>query len=206
MDTLPQRSAGALLVSGALVFWLGAFTPPYRQWMGVPVQEYLQIVGEHRPNWLFIHGCFALGALLTVAGFAALAQLSTPLRVASSLFSTATVLWLVSIAFRVSVTLRAAEELARTNVVSSAYLGASDWAGVLFGAYMAISYTSIAVLGAALRGADLVPRWIANFATVFGALALPGLATPAFQPPLMVYVAPFLVGAALVRRRRTSAS
>ena len=38
--TIP-RAVGWLLIAGAVVFWAGAVTPPYRQWMGVSVEEYL---------------------------------------------------------------------------------------------------------------------------------------------------------------------
>jgi hypothetical protein len=36
-------------------------------------------------------------------------------------------------------------------------------------------------------------------AIVFGVIAVPGLATPVFQPPLMVYVIPFAIGLGILR-------
>src|SRR5262249_35915042 len=127
-DSSVPRGWGWLLVSGAVVFWIGAVTPPYRQWMGVSVEEYLTIVGTHRANWYAMHGCFALGTVLTMLG---LAGLGDGLRISSVrpwptiacvLFQTAATLWLVQIAFRVSVPLWAFSELRQTGHVPSVYL------------------------------------------------------------------------------------
>jgi hypothetical protein len=63
---------GWLLLIGALVFWAGAVTPPYRQWMGVSIEEYLTIVGGNHRNWYAMHALFAAGTLITFAGLAGL--------------------------------------------------------------------------------------------------------------------------------------
>ena len=34
-----ERATAWLLIVGAVVFWIAAVTPPYRQWMGPPVKE-----------------------------------------------------------------------------------------------------------------------------------------------------------------------
>lgn len=202
MDAPSLRVTGVLLVVGALVFWVGAATPPYRQWMGVSTEEYLAIVGASRANWLFMHGCFALGAVLSAAGFAAIAGSARHALAsgASAAFSIATALWLVQVGYRVSIVPRAAEELARTGIVPNGYEASSAWMSILFGAHMLVSYAAIAGLGLALRAEALVPPWIAWTAIMLGTLAIPGFATPVFQPPLMLYVAPALVGAAILVR------
>jgi hypothetical protein len=200
MDAVLPRGAATLLVAGAVIFWIGAVTPPYRQWMGVGEDEYLQIVGANRTTWLFMHACFAAGAVTTAAGLGALASRAWQAGAASTLFTIATILWLVNIGFRVTAAPRAAAELTRTGAVPTGYTAGAEWVGVLFGAQMIASYLAILALGLGLRETGFAPRWIANAAIGFGAIAVPGLLTPVFQPPLMVYVVPFTIGVATLFR------
>jgi hypothetical protein len=206
-DAIP-RSIGTILVFGAVFFWIGACTPPYRQWTGVPMDEYLRIVGEHRLGWYTIHAFFVVGTTLTLAGLACLAVTlnarseSIKPTLGLVLFSLAAVLWLIQVGFRVSVTVWASSELARTSQVPSVYLGLHQWMSVLFGAFMAMSYASLATYGWALLDVPSVARWAKGVMLVFGVLGIPGLATLVFQPPLMVFVAPFLLGVSVVRSRR----
>jgi hypothetical protein len=201
---LPRTTAW-LLIAGAICFWVGAGTPPYRQWMGPPVKEYLSIIGAHRPNWYFIHGAFLLGCALTVAGLGGLTALLRAAGdrgwsiVALALFVLGTALWFVHVGHRLAVTPWAAAELARTGEVPAGYEAIKSWMGLLFGMYMVLAYLALAAYGAALLGTGLLPRWVGLTAVIFGLAAVPGLATPVFQPPLMVHVVPFIVGIAILR-------
>src|SRR6185503_18893820 len=67
------KAFGWVLVLGSVLFWIGAVTPPYRQWMGVPIEEYLTIVRANARNWQVMHALFALGMVLTTVGLAGLA-------------------------------------------------------------------------------------------------------------------------------------
>ena len=201
----PPRIFGWLLVVGAVVFWAGAVTPPYRQWMGVPIEEYLTIVGAHRRNWYTMHALFGLGTVITVAG---LAGLSAALRatgdrlwstIAIALFSLAAVLWLMQVGFRVSVEPWAAGELARDGRVPNMFPALQRWMGMLFGAFMLTGYLAIASFGAALLATSTLPRWAGWVAVVFGLVAVPGFATVVFQPPLMLFVVPFVLGISVLR-------
>jgi hypothetical protein len=205
MITSVPRIVGWLLLLGAVVFWAGAFTPPYRQWMGVPIEEYLSIVGAHRRNWFAMHVLFGLGTVITVAG---LAGLSIALRasgdrfwatVAIALFSLAAVLWLVQVAFRVSVEPWAAGELARDGRVPAIFPALQRWMGALFAVFMLTGYLALAAFGAALLASPTLPRWAGWVALVFGLVAVPGFATVVFQPPLMLFVVPFVLGIAVLR-------
>ena len=118
---------------------------------------------------------------------------------AASLFGVATILWLVNIGFRVGVAPWAASELSRTGEVPPVYLATQGWMGLLFAAFMVMAYCAMAVYGVALLRTPVVARWAAWTATCFGIVAVPGLATPLFQPPLMVFVAPFVIGLAILR-------
>jgi hypothetical protein len=199
------RLVGWLLLIGALVFWAGAVTPPYRQWMGVSIEEYLTIVGAHHRNWYAMHALFAAGTLITVAG---LAGLASTLRtagdrgwstIALALFSLAAVLWVVQVGFRVTVELWAAGELARDGRVPSMFPALQRWMGVLFAVFMITGYLALAANGAALLASRLLPRWAGWVALVFGLVAVPGFATVVFQPPLMLFVVPFVLGIAVLR-------
>lgn len=199
------RIVGWLLLLGAVVFWIGAITPPYRQWMGVPIEEYLTIVGANRRNWYAMHALFGLGTVITVAG---LAGLYGALRaggdriwstIAVGLFSIATVLWLVQIGFRVSVEPWAAGELARDGRVPAIFPALQRWMGVLFAVFMIAGYLALAGYGAAILGGPFRPRWAGWVALVFGLVAVPGFATVVFQPPLMLFVVPFVLGIAVLR-------
>jgi hypothetical protein len=199
------RVVGWLLIAGALVFWAGAVTPPYRQWMGVSIEEYLSIVGANRRNWYAMHALFGTGAVLAAAG---LAGLTSALRasgdrvwsaVALALFLVSVALWLIQVGFRVTISPWAAAELARDGRVPSIYPPLQQWMGVLFGAFMIMGYFALAAYGAAALGTSVLPRWAGWVAVVFGLAAVPGFATVVFQPPLMLFVVPFVLGIAVVR-------
>jgi hypothetical protein len=198
---------GWLLVGGAVVFWIGAVTPPYRQWMGVPVEEYLTIVENHRPNWYAIHGLFAVGTVLTMLGLAGLGGVlrsaGAPLwwSMAGTLFSIAATLWLVHLGYRLSVTPWAASEFAQSGRVPAVYLAINQWMGILFGAFMVLGYLALGGYGVALLKVNTIARWAGWTALSFGVLGVPGLVTPVFRPPLMIFVAPFVIGIAILRAK-----
>jgi hypothetical protein len=200
-----SRIVGGLLVLGALVFWAGAATPPYRQWMGVSTEEYLTIVGSHGLNWRAMHLLFAVGTMLTGAGLAGLTGLLRAsgdriwATIGLTLFSVAAVLWLVQVGFRVTLTPWASLELARNSQVPSIYPALNQWTGILFAAFMILGYLAHAAYGKAVLGTTALPRWAGWSALVFGIVAVPGLATVVFQPPLMLFVVPFTLGIAVLR-------
>ena len=198
-------STGWLLITGALLFWAGAVTPPYRQWMGVPINEYLNIIGGSPSNWQAIHILFALGSVITVAALGTLTGqlVSGPARTwstaALALIALGMALWLVHVGFRLTVTPWAASELAKTGQVPALFEVSHRWMGLLFAAFMAITYLATIGFGLALLATAGAPRWLGWLAVVFGAIAIPGLATPVFQPPLMLFVVPFCIGVSIVR-------
>jgi hypothetical protein len=200
------RIVGWLLVLGAVVFWIGAITPPYRQWMGVPTDEYLSIVGANRRNWYAMHALFGLGTVITLAGLGALhgALRAAGDRIwstiAVSLFSIGVALWLVQVSFRVTVEPWAAAELARDGQVPSIFPALQRWMGVLFAVCMISGYLALVGYGIAILSGPFRPRWAGWFALVFGLVAVPGFATVVFQPPLMLFVVPFVLGIAVLRR------
>jgi hypothetical protein len=152
-----------------------------------------------------MHGLFAVGTVLTMAG---LVGLGDALRasgdrawsaIGAALFCTASTLWLVQVGFRVAVTPWAFDELAKMGQIPSVYPALHRWTGILFGAFMVMAYLAIAAYGAAILKTPGIGRWAGWTALGFGLIGVPGLATPVFQPPLMIFVAPFVVGIAVLR-------
>ncbi|MFZ5894843.1 MAG: hypothetical protein ACOY0T_27530 [Myxococcota bacterium] len=199
------RTIGWLLIAGAVVFWAGAVTPPYRQWMTASLDEYLSIVGANVFNWRVMHGLFASGTVLTLIGLSALTSRFRGTRgdtwaaIGATLFTLSALLWLLQVAFRVTVTSWASTELAMSGHVPGEYVALHRWMGAIFGAHMLLGYLAEAAYGFAILNASMLPKWSAWTAICLGTLALPGLATPVFQPPLMLEVVPFALGIAIVR-------
>src|SRR5262245_47368018 len=115
------RWTGILLLAGGIIFWIGAFTPPYKQWMTRDIKEYLTIIHNNKVNWYIISGSFLIGVILTVIGMQiwSLAlqqagQKNLPV-IAANIISFGAVFWILNIAFRLTVTVWAADQLASTQ-------------------------------------------------------------------------------------------
>jgi hypothetical protein len=199
------RGIGIVLVLGALVSLIGAVTPPYRQWMASSPEEFLRLVAVH-PGWTFLHAAMGIGAIVTAIGLLSLAGVLVSrgrgwlALAAGVVFAIAAALWIVEIGFRLSVVPWGARELVRTGAIPDLYPVLRDWSGIVFGAHMALSYLALSGLGVALLGTpSSIPRWAGWTAAIYGAVAVPGLLTPAFQAPIMIYLVPFLLGVLVVR-------
>jgi hypothetical protein len=200
------KLAAVLLVAGWVMFWAGAFTPPYRWWFGVPVEEYLRLVAENRLAWLWIAAAFALGVTLTFAG---LVILGTELRAAGdrvwselgqATFLFGAVLWLASIAFRATATTYAANETVTSGIVPPWFEPMRAWSGAIFGIYMVLAYLAIAAYGKALVTLPIVPRWVRRLFLILGLAGAVGFIARLgpFDPPLMIHLAPGILGVVLL--------
>ena len=196
------RLAGALLLSGGIVFMVGAVSPPWEQWYA-PLQRALQVIGRHRIAWFWIHTCFVVGVILTILGFVALAHglRETPAGLLASMvgvaYGTGAVFWLVNIAFRGTVQVWAADAVVRTGAVPPEYEPLRHWAGLLFSFYMFLAYLATAGLGWLMLRAGLVPRWAAWLAVIFG---LTGGGVVGMSVPFVVHIPLMVIGAFLLRR------
>ncbi|HLF20578.1 MAG TPA: hypothetical protein VI704_07295 [Bacteroidota bacterium] len=198
--------AGWLLIGGWILFWIGAFSPPYRQWTS-PLKEYLEIAGTHRWNWYWIHTCFVIGVLLTVAGCqlldTALYQSGERMfsRLGSSSYFFGALLWIASIAFRVTVDLSAGKMTVETGVMPAWIEPLHQWSGLLFAVYMMLAYLSIASFGQSLLSTAVIAGWVAWMCVIFGIAGAIGFIVrfPLFAPPLMVHLPLGVLGIYLVR-------
>jgi hypothetical protein len=198
---------GGLLVAGWLIFWIGAFSPPYRQW-NAPLKEYLQIIASHRKAWLWINICFVVGVGATIAGLVLLTVLLE--RRGSGLISqvgliamlVGATLWVIHLAFRLTTTLSAAEETAKTSTPPATFEPLHNWMGTLFNMYMVLAYLSIAAYGAGIVRTGLVPDWLGWVSLIFGLAGATGFVAGAyvikgfklFEPPLLIHLMPGLIG------------
>ena len=209
MESFSQREmhiTGWLLLIGAVIFWIGACSPPYKQWTS-PLKEYLQIVGSHRWQWYWIHFCFLLATILTVIGVRVLASLlqrnseSMFSEMGSVGFSVACVLWIVSIAFRVTADYEAGVLLNQSGSMPEWITPLHHWSGLMFAIFMVLGYASEAMIGKALMSTTLVPAWVGTTCFYFGLAGVVGYIVrfPLFDPPLMMHVVPFLIGYHLLK-------
>ncbi|MGH9863607.1 MAG: hypothetical protein ACRD35_09315 [Candidatus Acidiferrales bacterium] len=184
---------GVLLVVGAAVVWLGAITFPGTE---------LQGIAAHREDHLFTVGGFLVGALLSLAGFAAL---SAHLRERGEILLSqlgllaliiGTVCWILHLAFRATVMLAAAQESAAPTWYQPLRL----WAGAMYAVYMVLAYLSIAAYGAALRNAGWARRGWGRTFVAFGLIAATGFVAQGWWAvPLAVQFMPYAMGMILLR-------
>jgi hypothetical protein len=188
-----------VLLAGGILFWIGALWPPYRQWMTSDTNEYLTIIGQHKLNWYIIHGAFLLGVIVTVAGIALFCHTlllnggqTTYTVLGATFFVFGSVFWIINIAFRLTVTVWAADQLTANGVLDDTFKTWMQWSGLLFSIYMVLAYASIGFIGLAAR--DFLPDWVSWFVIIFGFGGIVGYCTgfPLFAPPLMVHL-PFMV-------------
>jgi len=197
------RTAALLLLIGGIVFLVGAFWPPWEQWYS-PLKRSLQVIGEHRTAWYWIHTCFVIGVVLTMLGFVALAAArhragsgSTLTDITATLYVVGGVFWLVSVAFRVTVQVWAANEVIATGAIPTTYEAWHRFSGVLFMLYMAMAYLACAALGWDVLRTGLVARWAGWFAIAFG---LSAGAVVGRNVPLMVHIPLMIIAVLLLRR------
>lgn len=205
------RWSAILLLSGGIIFWIGAFTPPYRQWTTSDLGEYLSIIRAHPFNWYLIHACFLLGVVLTILGVPALARAlaaagaeELPLLTGTTAFLFGSAFWVLNIAFRVTVTIQAAEHQNPSAEFLSSFQAWMDWSNLLFSIYMVLAYAGTGLLGMELRAVSWLPGWVGWFVMIFGFGGVIGYIVrfPLYAPPLMVHLPWIVTGIMLLRGLR----
>ncbi len=204
------RWAGILLIAGWVIFWGGAalwFTGPYRQ---PPLDEYLELIASHRTAWYWINGSFLVSVTLTVLGFGAFTsvlrgagdRLLSELGLLAYVFGA--VLWIISLAFRLTLEVWAAQETSQSGVIPVGFEAWRQWAIVLFAIHMILAYLSVAAYGGALLGTGLLAQWLAWTAIVFGLAGVLGFLFQLrfFERPLMIPLVPGVIGVFLLLRVR----
>ncbi len=195
----PAGLAAGLLIIGAAIVWIGATT-----WPG----QRLERVATQLPAYLWANGFFLLGAITTLAGLTILRvalresgdRLFGDLGLTSFLFGS--VFWIIHLAFRLTVTVSAADEMARTGTLPTSFEMWRRWAGLLFGIYIVLAYLGIAAFGGALLKTGLLAKGFGWTCVVIGlaAATLFVIRVPGFDLPLEVPIVPYLMGIFLLSR------
>jgi hypothetical protein len=212
-----RRFTGIALVLGCVLFLVGIGLIP-RDEQGtflyfLSQRAQLLLIAKHPTLWWWASVLFIGAALVTLVGFV---QLTLLLRGAgdqafSSLGLIALVfgdvLWVIQLAFRLSIDIWAAQETAKTGVLPALYLPLTWWITALFVVYTILAFLAAAAYGGGLVFTRLLPPWL-GWATIVYSLAGLGLsAAMGNAPPVFHYLLPMVMGILLLlpdRRKRES--
>ena len=184
------KSAGVVLIIGAVVFAIGSFSPSIGVFWESDAGTRLQLIEEGQAFWQLMHWAWILGALLTIIG---LGLVTYHLR--KSHVAMLAILAFVAVALGAAIGiwhlyLRAADPEAFTQ---------NALPGWHYGVYTALTLLGLAIYGFVYLRAGL-PRWL-GYVTIGGAvIAFIGFVVLGdVWPPLSYYILTFLAGVVLVR-------
>ena len=212
MDAETRRSAlwaSWLLIVGAILSWIGAFSPlvlmPGGELDASP-EELLRFADSHHLGWFALNGGFLLGVLITALGFTALTvmfrhtgeHLLSEFGLVCYLFGAT--FWVMYLAFRLTLLLSAARETVATGLVPSYFSPLKLWLGFLFAIHSVLAYLSVAVYGVAVLRTELLPKWLGRACILFSLFVLVSFLAGAEALPLLIHVMPFITGVLLLRR------
>ncbi len=206
-----RRFTGLTLLLGALLFLAGAFMPVTDSKgttiYALPPREHLLVVFAHSMLWQWASILFISGTIMTILG---LALLAAQLRDAGDrafsqlgliAFALGAVLWFIDVAFRLSVDLWAAQEIARTAAIPDYYVPLTRWTHTLFNIHTTLSFAALLAYGGALLTTRVLPRWV-GWLTIVYALAGSGLLAYTHDfVPLFHYLLTIVIGILLLLRR-----
>jgi hypothetical protein len=205
-NTILLHWASILMLTGGLAFLIGAFIPPYKQWMTSDLKEYLIIINSNRTNWYLIHSPMLIGVIATIFALQLFSN-SVTFTSNGTIYSTISsgallfgaVFLVVNFAFRLTVTLWAAQRLAETGEIDSWFKTWMDWSNLLFAIYMVLAYISLGFFGLALREISFIPSWLIWFCMLYGFCGSIGyiIRIPIFAPPVMIHF-PFIISGLLI--------
>jgi len=196
------RGTGILLLAGGFIFWIGAFTPPYKWWMTKDVKEYLTLIHDNKTAWYFIAATFLIGVVTTIFGMQlfsnALRQSGQNIfpQIGFTAFSFGSIFWILNIAFRATVTVWAANKLSDSSQLEPSFKTWMDLTNLIFAIYMVPAYFGIGCMGYSLHQIAVLPIWISWMCMLFGfgGSVLYLCRFPFFDPPLMVHTPLIITG------------
>jgi hypothetical protein len=204
LRTAELQAAGPFLLAGGSLALAGAFWPPYEQWYS-PLPKALRVIAAHPIGWRCIHTGFLAGTCLVAVGLALFADSLRGREGGSSAVAAATfyalgsVLWILDLGFRLSVTAWAAHELVTRGSIPPVYAPLARQMSVLFGTFVVLAGAAAAGAGWAFLRAELSPRW-AGWSAI--ALGIAGVPAAAVSGPWVLYLPIVLLGSAIFQRPR----
>jgi hypothetical protein len=207
-----SRSNGLVLILGALLVLGGASLygairdVKGNLIFGLPPREWLRLVFDHPRLWRWVTILFISGAVVTILGLAMFTSLLrdagdrafSPLGLIAFLFGA--VLWVTSLAFRLSIDPWAAQETANTAVIPEFSVPLTRWISVLFVIYTVLAFSAFVAYGGAVLSTLVLPHWVGWLALVYGLAGLGLLGFTGDAPPFLHYLMPLLIGILLLLR------
>jgi hypothetical protein len=207
-----SRFTGVVLILGCLVLgsglWLywpikdekGAFI------FGLPPREWLRLVFNHPRLWRWGTILFISGVVATILGLAMFTSLLRDagdrtfslLGLIASAFGA--VLWVISLAFRLSIDPWAAQETAKTAAIPEFYVPLTRWTGILFAIYTVLAFSALAAYGAAVLSTHVLPHWVGWLAIIYGLAGLGLVGVTGDADPFFHLVLPVVIGILLLLR------
>jgi hypothetical protein len=165
-----DTATGVMLVVGLVAFATGAAIPPPRAFTGPP-DEQMRLVGEHPGRWTASAVGIGAGVVVTLTGLTLLnvqqvqaGAMLWPV-VAIVAFGVGTMLFLVELGFRATVTVRVATA---KGAAPDWYDPLATWAGAAYWTYMPLAYLSVAATGLGILQTDVLSAPFGWSALVFG--------------------------------------
>ena len=204
-----RRFTGITLIGGCLLFLAGASMPLTDTkgnfiW-GLPPREWLLVIFAHPTLWQWATILLLSGVVVMLLGLTLLTSLLrdagdrtfSPLGLIAFVFGA--VLWVIILAFRLSIDPWAAQETARTAALPDFYVPLTLWTHALFVIYTILAFSALAAYGAAMLSTRVLPHWVGWLAIVYGLAGLGLLGFTGDAPPLLHHLMPLLMGILLLR-------
>ncbi len=207
-----HRFTGLVLILGALLFLVGAGLyggMTLREKKGtmifwLPLREQLILIFDHPRLWRWATILFISGVVVTILGLTLLTTLLRDVRdwafsqlgLVAFVFGAA--LWVIHLAFRLSIDPWAAQETAKTAVIPEFYVPLTRWTGVLFVIYTVLAFSALAAYGGAVLSTGVLPHWVGWLAIAYGLAGLGLLGFTGDAPPFLHHLMPLLIGILLL--------
>jgi hypothetical protein len=196
-------------------------TPDYsgltRQLWSVPSnRERLEIIASNRRGWQWSSLWWAAGSVLNVLGFGLLAVMmhqagGSLLGEAATLsFLLAAALWIVAMAYRMSVETMVIGATDEASELPNWFKPLEAWSITIMLIYMGLGYFATALLGWALLQTAVLASWIGWLSLLFGTAAAllivsnrpryPGTDFSIAGLPILLHMMPLIIGVALLER------
>ena len=205
-DPWTGRIAGILLLAGTVVFFAGAglFVSVLGS-TSLTHPESFDRVAASPEAWLLTSGLLAAGVVVTLFGLALVAALAADAGERSFApvglvgFLLGTVLWMIDMAFRVTVFADLAADPA--TALRPIYDSLFSWVRAMSDSYIALAHLSLGAYGASIMRGRFLPRELGWFAVAYSALILILFLATASSPPFLVHFVPLVLGLALLVRK-----
>jgi len=206
---LSDRSVtGIVLILSSVIYFGGPAVTVLRaefvKALDASTTEMLEIVSRHVPAYQWGFALFGAGVVMTVVGLGLLSILLSAIGhhvlalVAFVGYTFGAVLWMLDLAFDMSVTPWAAREFARTSEVPAFYVPLKQWGETLLCIYTVLAFLSLATYGWGLLQTGLLPAWIGWVSIGWSLLWLAHFALTRDTIPVLHHIIPLLIWIALL--------